>query len=281
MHGPLPVGVIGLGLIGGSVALAYREAGHPVFGFDRDAGTLQAARAAGIAVDRDWTRWVDDVAYLFVATPLPTVPQWIKTVAETARAPKVVAELSSVKRPVIPALETLPNHLTPLALHPMAGKERSGFAAADPDLFRGARCAVVPVRGQDGIGVAEPVLKTLGMRPVVIDAAAHDWAVAVSSHLPYLVAAVLLTAAAESEAEWRELVGPGFLDTTRAGAAPWEIFEPILRANRDAVQAAAARFRRRLDEVLDRLERDLALDPLRGAASVRARLTGPELSDEG
>ncbi|MCL6562412.1 MAG: prephenate dehydrogenase/arogenate dehydrogenase family protein [Firmicutes bacterium] len=272
MNDPVPIGVIGLGLIGGSVAKAYLKAGHRVYGYDPDPATRHLAAADGVRTEEDWPQWVDEVSLLFLAAPLSFIAEWLRRLAEVARQPKVVAELSSVKTPLLGALGGLPPHLAPLALHPMAGKERSGYGASEANLFRGARCAVVPVPGRPTPAVVGEVMAVLGMHAVVVEAQAHDQAVAVSSHLPYLVAATLLSVAGSASGPWRALVGPGFLDTTRAGAAPLSLFGPIVAANREAVLPVLEEYRAALERLIEALKAGAPLDPIVSATSVRAGL---------
>jgi prephenate dehydrogenase len=240
--------VIGLGLIGGSIALGLGGT-RDVRGYDPDVATRSAARARGLrVVDRaDDALDADEIV---VATPLDAVVPTLEAIVPRAgRA--VVVEVGSLKRDVAAFAGSAHASARIVGLHPMAGSTASGFAAADPAIFRGRPFIVVPTaRSDDGaVEIARGIGRDLGGTVTTCSADEHDRAVAMLSGVPLAVALAL----ARAGADVAELAGPGFRDATRLAGTPSALAEALLRRNRDHVKSALARFRAALDEI----ERDL------------------------
>lgn len=240
--------VIGLGLIGGSIALGLHGR-HQVRGHDRDAMTRDAARARGLEV-ADRLEDVLPADVVVVATPLAAVVETLGAVVPRADG-AVVAEVGSLKRAVAAFAEDAPAGSRIVGLHPMAGSTASGFASADPAIFRGRPFLVVPTARSDerAMAVAGDLARDLGGTPTVCSAEFHDRAVAMLSGAPLAIAIAL----ARAGADVAHLAGPGFEGATRLAATPPELGRALLRGDRTEVIAALARFRAALDE----LEREL------------------------
>ncbi len=257
----MKVGVIGLGLIGGSIAKAWRKQGYTVFGYDTDVRSLGLAIEDGVVEDvRDWTHWLDLVDEVVVATPLATVPGWITALsARPRRRPGIMVEVGSVKGPLMASLYALKAPWSFLSLHPMAGKESRGYASSQAELFGGYACAVIDAHVPTDEDVMQRWMQVLGTRPVVVTADTHDTMVAQVSHLPYLIAAALLYSVGDPSAPSLQLAGSGFRDTTRVGASDPELWQEILVANRRPIQQALNQYSRLLEEFLDALEKGESL----------------------
>jgi len=244
---PGSVAVAGLGLIGGSLALALTAAGYgPVHGVEIDAGTRAAAAQAGVQVHAAPGAFLAGCRVLVLACPPEQAPG-VLTAARSYLAPDaVVTDVYSVKSTagfVAPAA----GGVCYVPSHPMAGAERSGFGAARPDLFTGRPWAVTPLPGTpaDAVDVVESLARAVGARPLVLDPEVHDRLVAYTSHLPYLVAMSLAGVAAKESAtqpHLPSLVGPGFLDTARLAASPPELGQQFFRYNRQFLLEAARAF---------------------------------------
>lgn len=250
--------VVGLGLVGGSVAGGARRAGlfDRVWGADRDPEVAGRARARGLVDDAvDWGAARAEADLIVLAAPLPALPALVREAARGTRAGATITDVGSLKVPVVRAMDALPPELRAVGGHPMAGSERSGAAAADPRLFEGAPWALVRTGRTDdeSLDRVRHLVRALGARPVHVEAAEHDRAVAVTSHLPALVACALALAADRSPEARRAaeaLVGPGFRSATRLAAAPAGLTADLLEGNRAAVAEAAREFVRALDEIL-------------------------------
>ncbi len=270
----MKLGVIGLGLIGGSIARAFARAGWQVFGYDPNQEAQALASAYGIECGPHWQNWLRGVDQVVIASPLADSGAWIRRVA-LASPEVVVVEVSSVKGPLADDCRTIQQPRRLLSLHPMAGKEVRGFAASDPDLFRSRPCLVVNWAGQE---VDAPLLdlwmNILGTRPVAVSLAEHDALVSLVSHMPYLISAALLTLTGQSDGEcpqWPQAAGTGFLDTTRVGASDTILWAEILNGNRAEIQKDFGRFTALIDAWNELIQKGQWPSDLLGASRVRQR----------
>ncbi len=156
----------------------------------------------------------------------------------------LVTDAGSVKGPVVAKLEPILGNRF-VGAHPIAGSDRSGFAAAQPDLFEGATCVLTP--GEDTpasvLEFARLFWASVGCRILQMSPSAHDAALARTSHLPHAVAAALVNAISQhSTSDWRKLVGGGYRDSTRIAAGHPEMWTGILLANRQEVSTSIAEF---------------------------------------
>lgn len=237
------VEIVGLGLMGLSLALALVAAGYVVYGRDRDAAAEAFARERGVRVGE-----APAPACLVVAVPPDAVADVVASRRATLPDGAVVTDLASVKGPVLPALAALEARLRPVSSHPMAGTEQQGPRAARPDLYRGQPWAVVPLPGRPvPWDVLTPLVAAVGARPVTVPAGLHDRLVAYTSHLPYVLALALMGTLEQAPEGWRDLVGPGLVSATRTAASPPELWRQILCANRGAVLDALGAFRREVE----------------------------------
>lgn len=254
---PTSVGIVGLGLLGGSVALDLVARDVRVLGVDPDPITRERATARGVEVVAGLGRF-DDVDIVVVATPTASVARTVMDVVAAGSAP--VTDLASVRR-----LEALGWGRDPLpdrwvGGHPMAGTERRGFAAAQRGLVVGAPWLLTP---HDGVA-AEALARTvelvllLGARPVVVAADQHDRVVATTSHLPHLVAWALQAGALARGQGVVGLAGPSFRDATRVAASDPGFWADLLDRNRVAVTQALADLQSWLDEAGHASRDDLA-----------------------
>lgn len=246
------IGIVGLGLIGGSVALAARRAGYPVVAWDADAQTRdQAAAGQGLTVSADLT--AADIIVL--AVPMPALTDGLRTTLAGVElsAAATITDVGSLKQPVAAAIRTAGLAERYVGGHPMAGTERSGFAAAIADLFTGARWALC-LDDDDGdrhIGrwlQIAAVLTDLGAGVLAVTPAEHDAAMAMVSGVPHLFALALSASAEMSGPLSRTLAAGSFADLTRVAGSNPTLLHAITQRNEPAVRAA-------LRLVLDQLDR--------------------------
>jgi prephenate dehydrogenase len=256
------VAIVGVGLIGGSIGLALkqRRIATEVIGVGRRAASLELAQAKG-AVDWTTTNLVLGVAEadaVVVATPVASIVDTVRAVV--AAAPRaIVTDAGSTKAQICRELrEPAPSAdaaadrpaSPPLAArfvgsHPIAGGHRTGPEYARANLFEG-RTVVVTPEDHTPPGLVERVRgfwESLGAEVVLLSPEEHDRALAATSHLPHLIAAVLAAATPE---EWLRLAGSGWADTTRIAAGDPQLWEQIFQQNRSAVIDALRRFEHRL-----------------------------------
>jgi prephenate dehydrogenase len=246
------IAVLGVGLIGGSIGLAAREMLEAeVAGFDPDDELLARARELG-AIDTEHSRVADAVAgaeLVFCAAPVNALPGLAAEALDAASDDCAVTDVGSVKREVIAALGSEGRFI---GGHPLAGAETSGVENARADLFQGARWYLTPTAKTVGLlyDRLQRAIADLGARPQAIEADTHDHLMATISHLPHVVANILVTQAATAlseEAEHLPEVGPSFRDATRVAGANPAIWGDIFAGNREAVAAE-------IDATIARLE---------------------------
>ncbi|MDX1658145.1 MAG: prephenate dehydrogenase/arogenate dehydrogenase family protein [Nitriliruptorales bacterium] len=231
------VGVVGLGLIGGGVALDLLRGGHELVGFDVDPDVRARARELDIDVVEDLSTLVSRCELAVVAVPLEEVPGVLSAV-RGQRPDLLVTDVASVKDLEVLGAGGLDHFV---GGHPMAGNERSGIDAARPGLFDGAVWYVTP-RPDTLVGDLVAVLelvRTLAGEPVPVDVPTHDRYVALLSHVPHLLAYGLHASASEIMGEGVHGLGGGsFRDVTRVAASDPGFWADVLHANRQAVREA-------------------------------------------
>jgi prephenate dehydrogenase len=239
----LKVAVLGVGLIGGSIGLAARtRAGASVRGYDPDPDVRARALALG-AIDEQ----ADDIAsavagaqVVFIAAPVGELPSAVKQALASACTDCVVTDVGSTKRVLADA--TADERF--VGGHPLAGAETAGVEHAREDLFDGATWYLTPAKGSTAGVLYERLhrlLSRFGARPEAIDAETHDRLMAAVSHLPHVLANLLVaeTAALLGEESQRlPAVGPSFRDATRVAGANTAIWSDIYMSNRDALITA-------------------------------------------
>jgi prephenate dehydrogenase len=245
------IAIVGVGLIGGSIALATRERlGASVAGFDRSPEALQTALQRGV-LQRSCETVSEAVVHaeaVFVAVPVGALADAVSEALAAANADCVVTDVGSTKRAVVAA------HDDPRFVggHPLAGAETAGVEHARADLFEGAAWYLTPTSRTSGLLYDRlyRLLHGLGARPSAIDPETHDAILATVSHLPHVLANVLVSQAARTLAEGGERLpatGPSFRDATRVAGAPSSIWTDIYLSNRDALAAG-------IDDTIERLE---------------------------
>jgi prephenate dehydrogenase len=246
----MKVAVLGVGLIGGSIGLAARaRLDAEVAGFDPDSELLDRATELG-AIDSahdSVASAVEGADLVFCAAPVMDLPGLAAEALDASSEDCAVSDVGSVKRDVIAALGSDSRFV---GGHPLAGAETSGVEGARADLFEGARWYLTPTSNTGGVlyDRVQRAIADIGARPQAIEAETHDRLMATISHLPHVVANVLVTQAATAlseESEHLPEVGPSFRDATRVAGANPAIWGDIFAGNREAVaseiDAAVAR----------------------------------------
>src|SRR5262249_28607010 len=246
------VAVVGLGLIGGSLARALRASGHIVIGHDRPVVLRAASEARAVSATATSLREAGAGADLggLAAAPRPNR----RLLAEAARAERpgaVLTDVGSVKRGICADARRLGLRRF-VGGHPMAGREASGFAASSEDLFRGRRWILTPggATAPEALRAVRALVRASGARVVGVSAAEHDRGVACLGHVPRVLAWALRASARGDGVAARRLAvaGPAFRDMTRLAASPPALWREILEENRAEVRRALAALRRRLRE---------------------------------
>jgi prephenate dehydrogenase len=249
------VAIIGLGLMGGSLALALRGHVAELLAADPDPATRLLARECRIVdqIVADPVEIISLADVIILAAPVRAILSHIHLLGDMTRHSQrlkdpqppvtpIVLDLGSTKQEIVEAMETLPENFDPLGGHPMCGKEFSGLENADAAIYRGATFAFTPLERTSPRAhtFAEALADAVGALPLWIDPASHDRWVAATSHLPYLLANAL---AGVTPVEAAPLIGPGFRSTSRLAPTPLSVMMDILRTNRQPVLEALQRLR--------------------------------------
>jgi prephenate dehydrogenase len=233
------LGIVGVGLIGGSVGLAARAAGWEVIGVDEPA-ILENAAEVG-AIDRASTiKEARGADLVVLAAPISRIAALIENLAPTDA---LVTDVASTKTKIVREAEA--KGLYFVGGHPMAGSQLSGVANARRDLFHGARYFLTPTGSMDPEAyreVARFVRQDLGAIPTAVDPEKHDLLMAALSHLPHLMAVALLRVASDISPEALSFAGPSFRDLTRVGASNPALWSDILAENAPALGEALGAF---------------------------------------
>jgi prephenate dehydrogenase len=277
------LGIAGLGLMGGSVALAARAAspGITIVGFDRPEASA-AARARGCLDEAvAHPRALAEADLVVIAVPLDAMPDTMLEISDGASASgAVVTDVGSIKQPVMEAAARAGLRAF-VGGHPMAGSERSGLDEARADLFRGRPWLLVRGSAPDDAAVrVERFAAALGGHPQWMEAPAHDRAVAYVSHLPQMLAVALMNAAEDSIGDDRlRTGGRAFDEMTRLASSPPDMWEQIFGANTAFIAEALGAFVARLPQRGDLENAEWVRRAFEAAAASRRRGRGPASSD--
>lgn len=252
--------VVGLGLLGGSVASAARARGAVgrVVGATRRAEVQRAALESGVCDEvAELETAVRGADFLVLATPVSAMAPTLRRVAEVLEPGCVVTDVGSVKAPLCDTLPgLLPPGVTFVGSHPMAGSHERGFEHADADLFVGCPCVVMPDAPAAIRDRVANFWTALGARVIERQPAEHDTQVAWVSHLPHLLAYAFAAGLSEAPAGTAEVRGGGFEDFTRIARSDPEMWSEILTGNRKALTAPLQAVSRRLAGLVEAIEAD-------------------------
>ncbi len=241
------IAIVGLGLIGGSIALAARKAWPSalVIGVDRNEVLEKAMVRHAIDVASPDLMIASEADLVILATPVGQILELLPTLADHVGTDAVVTDVGSTKRAIVEAARMLPARLRFVAGHPLAGAARSGFDVARPDLFADRPWLFVPAPGgsDEALARLSAFVHGLGARPVTLPSAAeHDRLLAFLSHLPQLTASVLMSVVGDAAGdEGLALSGRGLQDTTRLPSSPASVWRDVCRTNADEIGAGARR----------------------------------------
>jgi len=265
--------IVGLGLMGGSLAGALRGQCQTVVGVARRAEVIETALAQSLV---DWgttdlAEGVHEADIVVLGTPVRIILRQLAEIGPLLKKDCLLMDLGSTKAQIVAEMGRLPDHVQPLGGHPMCGKEISGIGAADPALYQGCTFILSPLArtSQAALALGNALAQAAGASPLVLEPERQDFLVATLSHLPYLLACALVgTADATTSADpaaW-EIVAGGYRDTSRVAGSDVTMMLDILLTNREEVLNALESFRAQLRN-LDRLVEAADEEELRAALS--------------
>ncbi len=253
--GQCRIAIMGLGLMGGSLAMALHGKVREIIGIDPDPRALQMAENQKVCnrLDNHPGNLLKTGDLVILAMPVRKIIQVLAELPGLHPGNPVVMDLGSTKADIVNAMNCLPARFDPLGAHPMCGKERSTMAAADANLFNGSPFVFTRLErsSNQACSLAVQIAEAVQSKPLWLDAETHDRWVASTSHLPYMAACAL---AAATPIEAAPLIGTGYISTTRVSTTNPEVMLDILMTNRINVLAGLNAFRKHLDDVQTSLE---------------------------
>lgn len=274
------IAIVGLGLMGGSLALALKEKNlqQHIVGITRTRATLDMALARGVIdVGSDQLRAAEGAEVIVLAAPVRTILKQIPELGGIAADGALVLDMGSTKRKIVQALNGLPERLTAVGGHPMCGKEVAGFEASDATLYENKIFVLTrTTRTTDkAFETARALAETIGSRVIELDAERHDEIVAAVSHVPFIVASNLagtVNEFADGDALVWQIASSGFRDTSRLAASDGQVMLDILLTNSENVAHLMRSYSRRFGELADAIydqDEELLREMLDSAAKAR------------
>jgi prephenate dehydrogenase len=264
------VGIIGLGLIGGSIALRARELWPTslVIAVDNKDVLETAMRLHAIDVAADDPVVLAEADLVVLSAPVLQNIEMLATLDDHLRQPAVVTDTGSTKRAIVAAARALPPRFTFVGGHPLAGAAKGGLEHARPDLFVGRPWLLTPVGDAAAVERLSSFVSALGATPRILSPDAHDRLLAFLSHLPQFTASALMQVVGDAVgAGGLELAGRGLADTTRLASSPADIWNDIAATNADEIGKALDTLIALLEELRDDLESGKRLGEVFSAAA--------------
>jgi prephenate dehydrogenase len=253
------VTIIGVGLIGGSLAIKLKEKGlaDSIVGVGRGLPNLKAAKRLNVidSLTHDVGEGVSGADLVVVAVPVQSIVPVIKAAAAHLKKGSIVTDVGSVKKAIVDGVEPLmPDGVRFVGAHPVAGTENSGAEAAFSGLFEGSKCILTPTGRTDkeALEIIKRIWEEAGSKVICMDAERHDIVLAAISHLPHMIAYSLVNTIADIESYNEDILSysaGGFKDFTRIASSSPEMWTDICALNREAIVEMIELFEKRLKEL--------------------------------
>ena len=244
------IAIVGLGLMGGSLALALKGKCAALYAIDSDRATLKLALEKGIVdhADTDPDNLLPQADLIILATPVTAIIHFIQKLSSLVKHPCVILDLGSTKKDIVQAMSGLPQNFDPVGGHPICGKEKLGLENAEVNLYQGAPFIVTALKrtSKRAKSAVEQIVSMIGARQIDMSAEEHDRILAATSHLPFLLSSAL---ALSTPQEFSSFVGTGFKSTSRLAGTPSHMTMGILQSNRENILNAIQTFRKALDQI--------------------------------
>jgi prephenate dehydrogenase len=230
------IAIIGLGLMGGSLALGLRGKCASLYGIDPHLPTLELALSQHIVdyANSDPAKLLPEADLVILSAPVPAILTLLEKLPAYTPNPCIVMDLGSTKRLVVDAMSKLPERFDPIGGHPICGKEKLSLANAERTLYYAAPFLLTPLErtSSRALSAANQIIEALGAKGKVLDAIDHDRILASTSHLPFLISSALARTTPQDVAPF---VGPGFKSTSRLAGTSSSMMLGVLQSNRENV----------------------------------------------
>ena len=244
------IAIVGLGLMGGSLALALKGKCAALYGIDSNLATLERALEEKVVdrADSDPARLLPHADLVILATPVPAIIDWLQKLSPFVEKPCIVLDLGSTKRDIVAAMSALPENFDPVGGHPICGKEKLGLENAEASIYRDAPFAITALErtSSQARHAVEQIIAAIGARPIEMTAEDHDRALSFTSHSPFLISSAL---ALSTPVQLATLIGTGFRSTSRLAGTPSHMTMGVLESNRENILHALQAFRDALQQI--------------------------------
>jgi len=244
------IAIIGLGLMGGSLALALKGKCAAIYGIGPHQATLELALSQHIVddADSDPAKLLPEADLVILAAPVPAILTLLEQLPTFTSNRCIVMDLGSSKQLIVEAMSCLPERFDPIGGHPICGKEKLSLANAERTLYYAAPFLLTPLERTTprALSAARQIIEAVGAKTTILDAAEHDRILASTSHLPFLLSSALALSTPNDVAS---LVGPGFKSASRLAGTPSSMMLGVLQSNRENVLNVLHEFQNRLAEI--------------------------------
>ena len=258
----MKIGIVGLGLIGGSLGLDLKSLNHHILGVSRKRTTCEIALEKGV-VDQASTELslLKNAEIVIICTPIGAIAKTLKQLIPYLDPDAIVTDVGSVKKTIVDECSALWSNF--IGGHPMAGTAEQGINAAQSNLFQGAAYVFTPSQESNAIALnkLKSIAQSVGATPYICAPEVHDRAVAWISHLPVMVSASLITSClGEQDPEVlnlaKQLASSGFRDTSRVGGGNPELGTMMAEYNKQALLRSLGAYRQNLDQIIELIEQE-------------------------
>jgi len=251
------IAIVGLGLMGGSLALGLRGKCAALYGIGPRRTTLDLALSQQIVdyADTDPAKILPEVDMIVLSSPIPAILDFLEQLPTLTPNPCIVIDMGSTKKLIVEAMSRLPERFDPIGGHPICGKEKLSLANAERTLYYAAPFILTPLERTSAraISAAHQIIEAIGAKAKVLDAVEHDRILAATSHLPFLISSALALATPQDVTPF---VGPGFKSTSRLAGTPASMMMGVLQTNRQNVLNALHEMQTQLAEIESTLSSD-------------------------
>ncbi len=233
------IAIVGLGLMGGSLALALKGKCAALFGIDPNHSALELALSQNIIdrADSDPAKLLPEADLVILSAPVPAILTLLEQLPLFTPNLCIVMDLGSAKKMIVESMSRLPERFDPIGGHPICGKEKLSLANAERTLYYAAPFLLTPLERTTprALSAAHQIIEAVGAKVTILDAAEHDRILASTSHLPFLLSSALVLVTPENVASF---IGPGFKSTSRLAGTSSSMMLGVLRSNRKNVLSA-------------------------------------------
>ncbi len=251
------IAIIGLGLMGGSLALGLRGKCAALYGIDPHLPTLETALSQQIVdyASSDPSSLLPEVDLVILSAPVPAILTLLEQLPKFTSNPCIVMDMGSTKKLIVESMSRLPENFDPIGGHPICGKEKLSLANAERTLYYAAPFLLTPLERTSprAISAANQIIEAIGAKATTLDAVEHDRILASTSHLPFLISSALALATPNDVASF---IGPGFKSTSRLAGTSSSMMLGVLQSNRENVLNALHGMQNQLTEIESALASD-------------------------